>query len=180
MDDYERQSRVIAVFHQLFHASHRVHVQGGFDEPFYRAPRDGAEGEIQYRHDYLNSCLHEIAHWLLAGEGRLAQDDFGYWYAPDGRNAEEQAAFYRAEVKPQALEWSLADLCGAPFRISADNIAGQSLAGGQALETFTAQVADQKEKWRRNGYPERAARFLEALKQAFCDSNGSIVTGIKT
>jgi elongation factor P hydroxylase len=179
MHDHERQARVIAVFHQLFRASHRVQVQGGFDEPFYRAPREEMEGEIQFRHDYLNSCLHEIAHWLLAGEARLAQDDFGYWYAPDGRKAEEQAAFYRAEVKPQALEWSLADLCGAQFRISADNLAGQNLAEGQELETFASQVADQKENWRRNGYPKRASLFLAALQQAFCGPDGTIVTGIK-
>ena len=30
--------------------------------------------------------------------------DYGYWYAPDGRNAEQQSAFYSVEVKPQAIE----------------------------------------------------------------------------
>lgn len=167
MLETERQERVIAVFHRLFRASHRVRVQGGFSEPFYRAPQADREGEIQFRHDYLNSCLHEIAHWLLAGEARLAQDDFGYWYAPDGRNAEQQAAFYRAEVRPQALEWSMADICGAEFRISADNLAGEAATQGPALEAFAAKVAEQKANWRRNGYPPRAFRFLDALRAAF-------------
>lgn len=167
MRDSEKLERIIAAFHGMFRASHRVRVQGGFTEPFYRAPTEKQEGEIQFRHDYLNSCLHEIAHWLLVGEARLTQNDFGYWYAPDGRDAEQQAAFYQVEVRPQALEWSLADICGAEFRISADNLAGETATQGAALVAFAAEVAAQKANWRHNGYPPRASRFLAALGAAF-------------
>jgi elongation factor P hydroxylase len=51
-------------------------------------------------------------------------EDFGYWYEPDGRTAEVQAAFEQVEVRPQAYEWILALSAGFPFNVSCDNLHG--------------------------------------------------------
>jgi elongation factor P hydroxylase len=162
MPEAERLAAVCARFHRLFAERFQVRVTGGFHEPFYRAPTPFAKGEIQYRHDYLNSCLHEIAHWLVAGPERRQRDDFGYWYAPDGRNAEQQAEFFRNEVKPQAMECALAEACGAEFRISVDNLSGDA-QGGHDLQLFANRVACQKAIWEKSGFPARAQELLEAL-----------------
>src|SRR5688500_9894460 len=68
-------AQIMGAFHRAF-ADESVIVAGGFDEPFYRAPRDGAPAEIRFNRDYLNSCLHEIAHWCIAGRERRARDDY--------------------------------------------------------------------------------------------------------
>lgn len=44
---------------------------------------------------------------MSTGEKRRQLVDFGYWYAPDGRSAEQQELFQAVEVKPQAMEWIL-------------------------------------------------------------------------
>ena len=91
---------------------------------FYRGAGPDGIAEIGFTYDYLNSCLHEAAHWCIAGKDRRLQDDYGYWYRPDGRNGSEQEEFFRAEVAPLALEWAFATASGEPFRVSLDNLVG--------------------------------------------------------
>ncbi len=155
---------VCDTFHRLFLAEHRVILSGGHPEPFYRAPTEESPGEIQFRSDYLNSCLHEIAHWLVAGPERRKLDDFGYWYAPDGRNAIEQAAFFRSEVKPQAIEWALAEACGVKFSLSVDNL-NAAAVNPEDLEAFDSAVRHQKKMWETQGFPKRTRDLLAALRE---------------
>jgi elongation factor P hydroxylase len=136
---------------------------GGGAEPEYQpaaTPHD--LHTIVYRHDYVASALHEVAHWCLAGPRRRQLLDYGYWYAPDGRTADQQAEFERVEIKPQALEWVFADALGIPFELSADNIA----AGGAPSPTFAKAVAQQRRDYAANGLPPRAAQFAACLQRA--------------
>ena len=98
---------------------------GGGEEPLYlpSSDPDRAPHRIVYREDYFASALHEVAHWCLAGVARRDREDYGYWYAPDGRDAQAQVEFERVEARPQALEWIFSDACGFPFELSADNLA---------------------------------------------------------
>jgi len=157
-------TRVAEIFEGLFSARHRVKLAGGFDEPYYLAPRRESWGEIRFRNDYLSSCLHEIGHWLVAGADRRRMDDYGYWYEPDGRDAEQQKRFYRAEIKPQAMEWALSDLCGIPFRLSRDNLGQGDDAADGDYAAFAAAVLKQKREWMERGFPARAGSFLRALE----------------
>ena len=94
-----------SVFSACFENEFSTKLVGNAHEPFYCAAKDGASAHvIYYRHDYFSSALHEIAHWCIAGEARRKLDDYGYWYEPDGRNAEQQALFQQLEIKPQAIE----------------------------------------------------------------------------
>lgn len=162
MTEPQRLKAVCDIFHRLFADVHCVRISGGFDEPFYLAPTDGQLGQIQFRHDYLNSCLHEMSHWLIAGTQRRKLDDFGYWYAPDGRNAEQQTQFFRSEVKSQAMEWALAEACGAEFRLSVDNLNTDSDCSHE-LQVFAEAVQQQKNIWEESGFPLRATQLLQHL-----------------
>ncbi len=166
LNEAERLKEVIHLFEALFAETHRVRLRGGFSEPFYRAPTLDREGEIQFRGDYLSSCLHEIAHWLVAGEVRRNQDDFGYGYVPDGRNAQEQKIFFASEIKPQAMESALAKASGTHFRLSVDNLA-DGAENAEEVQEFGMAVTKQRENWEQNGFPLRAQRLLSALRSAF-------------
>jgi elongation factor P hydroxylase len=155
-------SQVVEIFHSVF-ASAGVRLAGGFSEPFYRAPGSDGCAEIRFTRDYLNSSLHEAAHWCIAGRERRLQDDYGYWYRPDGRNGLEQAEFFRAEAAPQSLEWAFALACGEAFRMSCDNLAGE--VGGHA--EFAAALRGKLEGYLENGFPGRAGRFLAGLMDRF-------------
>lgn len=153
---------VLAVFHAVFDAE-GVRLAGGFEEPFYRAPgRDGG-AEIRFTRDYLNSSLHEVAHWCIAGSDRRRRDDYGYWYRPDGRNGMEQEEFFRAEAAPQALEQAFAAACGGEFRMSCDNLDGE--VKGHAA--FAAALREKLTGYLEAGFPERAGRFLSGLMERF-------------
>lgn len=82
-------------------------VKGDF-EPEYFPATESTPARIQFAHGFFNSALHEISHWSIAGEQRRLLPDLGYWYAPDGRTAEQQALFEQVEIKPQAIEWLFA------------------------------------------------------------------------
>jgi elongation factor P hydroxylase len=164
----EKLSRVVDLFHRLFGPAESgsrpgVRLVGGFSEPFYRAPTADAPAEIRFTRDYLNSCFHEIAHWCIAGEARRRSDDYGYWYSPDGRNGEEQRAFFRAEAGPQALEWAFAVASGAEFRMSCDNLAGE--VRGEA--EFAAALRGQLQGYLKEGFPPRGEKFLAGLMKLF-------------
>lgn len=152
------------IFRDCFFDQYDTVLEGGSAEPLY-LPSTGSDRRphrILYREDYFASALHEVAHWCLAGPERRQQEDYGYWYRPDGRTAEEQAEFERAEARPQALEWIFSDACGFAFHLSADNLAG---ALGPS-DRFEDAVRSARAAYLAEGLPERAERFRAALERA--------------
>lgn len=151
---------LVRLFARCFAASCNTRLVGGGAEPIY-LPADEQEPmhRIIFTLDYFRSALHEIAHWCVAGEERRRLVDYGYWYAADGRSAEQQAAFERVEVKPQALEWLFCEATGHRFRVSLDNLSGEPTDP----TPFKRRVVAQVQAYLRDGIPERPARFLDAL-----------------
>ena len=89
----------------------------------------------------------------------MAQDDYGYWYAPDGRTAEQQAEFFKVEVKPQALEWIFCVTAGMGFRLSVDNLSGEALD----IKPFAEAVFAQLGRYIEEGVPSRAGEWINEL-----------------
>lgn len=148
------------IFNATFSRSHNTRLQGGAPEPFYRpAPVAEQHHCIVYREDFVSSSLHEVAHWLVAGEARRLLPDWGYWYAPDGRTAEQQQAFQQVEIKPQAIEWLLHKACGLRFRVSLDNL-GEGAGDGHDFKDAVFQRAC---CYINEGVNERTLTFYEAL-----------------
>lgn len=114
-------------------------VKGDF-EPEYFPAIDSIPARIQFAHGFFNSALHEISHWSIAGDKRRLLPDLGYWYAPDGRTAEQQALFEQVEIKPQAIEWLFATAFGRKFRVSLDNLTGEGGDGNRFKDHVFAQV----------------------------------------
>ena len=133
-------------------------IQAGACEPFYQAPKNGQCAMLFFREDFIRSLLHEMAHYCLAGDRRRQLDDFGYWYVPCGRTAEEQAQFEQAEVRPQALEWIFCDSLGIPFQPSLDDFSGRPISP-RFLENLKHAYMEFQEK-----LPPTAQRALEGLK----------------
>jgi elongation factor P hydroxylase len=149
------------LFNNLFLHSENTLLQPGGDEPVYMPADAGcARHRIVFRHDYAASALHEVAHWCIAGRSRRLLPDYGYWYAPDGRDAHAQQEFERLEARPQALEWIFAEAAGMCFRPSIDNLGGAA-ADAQA---FSRAIAAQARGLCAHGLPPRAARFHAALQ----------------
>ena len=132
---------------------------GGSDEPFYEAAKNGQPARIGFTRDYIRSAMHELAHWCIAGKKRRLQDDFGYWYAPDGRTQVQQEVFCRVEVRPQAIEWAFAKACGVLFEVSMDNL--NNTVDGSA--SFEEQVRTQMAHYHERGFPQRAGEILALL-----------------
>ena len=152
------------IFTRLFLQSENTRLEGGANEPFYQAATADQPAIIYFREDYFSSVLHEIAHWCIAGRERRKLDDFGYWYHPEGRSVAEQAEFERVEVKPQALEWILADACRHRFHLSADNLSQAIFASARFAQAVTQQRIDYLEK---PGMPRRAHLLYRELTRAF-------------
>ena len=114
-------------------------VKGDF-EPEYFPADETSPARIQFAHGFFNSALHEISHWSIAGDKRRLLPDLGYWYAPDGRTAEQQALFEQVEIKPQAIEWLFATAFGRKFRVSLDNLTGEGGDGNRFKDHVFAQV----------------------------------------
>ena len=152
--------QLVDIFDHLFTISHNTRLISGGEEPIY-LPYSATVSyhRIVFTRDYFASALHEIAHWCIAGAERREQKDYGYWYAPDGRNQTQQALFEQVEVKPQALEWIFASASNYPFQVSADNLQ----ADLQASETFKQNIHQQVLTYCRVGLPPRAAQFAAAL-----------------
>lgn len=161
LPDHLRLERVFAA---CFGAAFGTRLEGGAAEPFYRAAVDEEKAVIFYRADYRSSALHEVAHWCVAGESRRQQDDYGYWYAADGRDLALQQAFEQVELKPQAIELLFTAACGWPFRVSVDNLALPDYDSS----AFAAQVLATALQLLVNGeLNERAGQFIHALRKVF-------------
>jgi elongation factor P hydroxylase len=162
-------ARLQSVFAQCFLDDFNTRLQGEFLEPVYQpSTTQGIPHCIGYRHDYFASALHEVAHWCIAGSERRSQVDYGYWYAPDGRDEAAQDAFEAVECKPQALEWVFSRASGFSFRISVDNLDSGS---GEIPDSsrFKARVLAQLLRWQQTGLPVRAQTFFQALSREFGD-----------
>jgi len=118
----DKLSLLIDTFHELFLEAMNTQLSGGHAEPVYLPAQAKTPAQICFRDDFVSSALHEIAHWCVAGKERRAFEDYGYWYAPDGRTQEQQRAFVMVEARPQAVEWYLSLALDVPFRVSADNL----------------------------------------------------------
>lgn len=153
------------LFRSCFEVEYQTVLIGGGAEPLYVPSANPAATphQVIYREDYFASALHEIAHWCLAGSDRRKREDYGYWYSPDGRNAEDQVAFENAERKPQAIESIFSEACGFSFQLSADNLD----AGFGPSDRFAEAVAQAKERYRLTGLPPRAEHFRIALSRYF-------------
>ncbi len=156
------------LFDALFGERYRVRLRGGFDEPLYVPAAAGKPAEVRFRADYFASALHEVAHWTLAGAARRRLLDYGYWYAPDGRDHEAQNRFEAVEVGPQALEWLFAEAAGYPFRPSLDNLE----AGSATHQRFRTALEAERERRLRLGLPPRALAFRNAVYECYRSPRG--------
>lgn len=156
--------RLLQVLNPWLQSKWQTEIVPSAEEPFYRPAGDSAEfHQIEFAHGYFNSALHELAHWCIAGEHRRTLPDYGYWYEPDGRSAEQQALFEQVEVKPQAIEYHFTLACQRAFRVSIDNLNG--------VETdpapFRQAVTEQAQKFQRTGLPPRAEQACALMADAF-------------
>ena len=151
--------QLMCVFNREFLASDKTELIGGASEPYYEP---GAPHCIHFRADYVRSALHEVAHWCVAGTRRRQLPDYGYWYSPDGRDAELQQAFFAVEARPQAVERCFCEAIGIAFSPSVDNV-GAHIEPPQ-LRRFETRVQEWCDQFERTGLPSRAARFITALR----------------
>ncbi|MCT7359845.1 elongation factor P hydroxylase [Thalassolituus pacificus] len=157
---------LIPLFNRLFLQSENTLLVAGGDEPIYQpADEHHPHHRLIFAHGFYESALHEISHWCIAGPERRKQVDFGYWYEPDGRSAQQQRAFEQVEIKPQAVEWILSEACGRRFYVSTDNLNGDPAAVEAGLARFRQAVREQACLYLTHGLPPRA----EVLKKALLD-----------
>lgn len=150
--------QLIYVFNKTF-VTTRLVPHG--TEPLY-IPKiaNGEFAQIVFKELNLSSALHEISHWCIAGKERRLLEDFGYWYEPDGRSPEKQKLFEQFEIKPQALEWILADSINHHFTISLDNLAGKIDDDSE----FEKNVITQKCNFLFNNIPGDASKLIEQIR----------------
>jgi len=151
---------LIDIFEHCFFQTFNTKLIKGGDEPLY-SPADEkfSYHQIIFAHGYYASALHEISHWCQAGNKRRMLEDFGYWYMPDGRNAEQQKSFEQVEIKPQAIEWAFCVAAGKKFNVSADNLNGAT----PDTNAFKENVFLQVQQYLHEGFPPRAQQFINAL-----------------
>ncbi|GGC89689.1 elongation factor P hydroxylase [Halopseudomonas salina] len=168
---------LIRLFNACFSGDYNTVLVGGSAEPEYLpADEHHLQHRILFTRDYFRSALHEVAHWCVAGAQRRLLVDFGYWYAPDGRNADQQKAFEQVEVKPQALELLFCEAAGHRFSVSMDNLGGERTDP----QPFIDAVQRQRTQYLVEGLPERPARFIAALRDYYfpdCSSAVAFDTG---
>lgn len=155
-------SDFILIINQHYLNAYNTLLIGGFSEPFYQAAKQNQPAQIQFTCDYFRSALHELAHWCVAGEERRKLDDYGYWYAPDGRNQEQQELFFACEVVPQAFEWALSLACSVKFDVSVDNLNTPT----SGAEQFKQAVYEKLQSYLENGFPARTESLLQLIYQA--------------
>ena len=149
------------LFNREFAVSDETELIAGAAEPYYQP---GAPHRVYFRADYVRSALHEIAHWCVAGARRRQLPDYGYWYSPDGRDAEQQQAFFAVEARPQAIERYFCEAAGIPFSPSVDSVGAD--IEPQQLHRFEARIEEWCDQFAQSGLPSRAARFVTALRSA--------------
>lgn len=145
-----------ALINQHYLHAYGTVLMGGFPEPFYQPSQQNEPAQIQFTRDYFRSALHELAHWCVAGEERRKLDDYGYWYAPDGRNQQQQELFFSCEIVPQAFEWALSIVCGIKFDVSVDNLDNAT----SGADDFERQVRKRLELYLETGFPARTEALL--------------------
>lgn len=155
---------LIHLFNLCFEERYQTRLIRGEDEPIY-LPKTATTPyhSIIFAHGFFSSALHECAHWLIAGKQRRLLVDYGYWYVPDGRNAEQQALFQQVEIKPQALEMILSEAANYPFHFSIDNLNGSE----HDTENFKSAVRAQVTQYKNQGLSQRALKFYQALKNFY-------------
>ncbi|WP_458524761.1 elongation factor P hydroxylase [Onishia taeanensis] len=155
-----RLEDVIALFDGLFLTTYQTRLVRGGDEPLY-LPADAEcdHHRVIFARGFFASVLHEVSHWCIAGARRRLLEDYGYWYLPDGRDADEQAAFEAVEVAPQALELLFSQACGLPFNVSVDNLGEVEVD----REGFRARVEARAARVEADGLAKRAGAFRDAL-----------------
>lgn len=141
----------------LSEALPELEIQGGADEPFYEAAKDGKKAVLYFRDNYPRSLLHELSHYCLAGDRRRKLDDFGYWYFPCGRTEEEQLLFEQVEARPQGLEKAMCEAIGIKFSPSLDDFSGRP-----ASDSFLQQL-DKAYQEMLISAPPTASKVLIAL-----------------
>lgn len=152
--------QLITLFNPFFIPHRQTELVCCEAEPIYRpACGNHPNHRIIFAHGFFASALHEIAHWCVAGQERRLLEDFGYWYVPDGRTAQQQTEFEKVEIKPQALEWIFSVSAGFRFHFSADNLNG---AAGVS-EQFQQKVLEQVQQYIKNGLPSDAADWSNIL-----------------
>lgn len=157
---------LINIFNHLFATSEQTILLGNAEEPLYLpADADTPHHRVIFTRNYFASALHEIAHWCIASAERRKQVDYGYWYFPEGRNAEQQRQFEQAEIKPQALEYIFSQAAGSRFMVSQDNLA----TGHGDTALFAQNVAEQAEQYLTHGLPDRAELFRQQLANFYSD-----------
>lgn len=155
---------LIELFDGLFAHSENTRLIAGDTEPEYLPANDECSyHRLIFAHGFYASALHEISHWCIAGKQRRLLVDFGYWYEPDGRNAERQREFEQVEVKPQAIEWILSEACGRTFYLSSDNLNGDPAAVAVGIARFRTAVVKQALDYLATGLPARAGVLKNAL-----------------
>lgn len=151
---------LITIFNNCFFEKYNTRLIKGMDEPLYLpADEQRVHNELFFAHGFFSSALHECSHWLIAGENRRKQVDFGYWYLPDGRTSSQQELFQSVEVKPQAMEWVLSVAAGYRFQVSIDNLNGTEADTSAFKQAIYQQVKTYCEK----GLSTRAEIFRTAL-----------------
>lgn len=155
---------LITLFDNRFYKEFNTRLIKGGDEPLYLpASKDCAYHQIIFARGYYASALHEIAHWCIAGSQRRQKEDFGYWYIPDGRNAQQQKRFEQVEICPQAIEWAFCVAANKSFNVSADNLNG----AGADTSSFKRNVYQQVKLYLDKGFPQQAQDFIEVLAQFY-------------
>ena len=160
----EDVAMLIRLFDQCFFHSHNTRLVRVEGDPLYLPANASCNFHmIGFAHGFFASALHEIAHWLIAGDKRRRQEDYGYWYQPGQRNASQQAAFSAVEAKPQAVEWLLSKACGKIFYVSLDNLD----ADNDTSEAFKQAVYQELSILLSRPLPDRMRRFQQLLSKAF-------------
>ena len=164
IDQQITADQLVEIFNQLFRDSENtVLVDGqkiGELEPLYVPATETEPAKIIFAHGFVTSACHEIAHWCYAGKARRKLVDYGYWYAGDDRNQEQQDTFEKVEVIPQAYELILSKACGIPFKVSLDNFNPDVQLDRDA---FTKKVEAMAEKKEREGMSERLRVLVKAV-----------------
>ncbi len=150
---------IISLINEKFLIDFNTVLVGGFNEPFYKSFHDGQEAQIQYTKNYIRSAIHELSHWCVAGKERRNLDDYGYWYAEDGRSQQQQDEFFRVEVRPQTIEWAISIIAGVKFETSVDNLT--TLVDG--VEDFKKNLYLLIKEFIKNDFPIRVRRILKLI-----------------